>query len=109
MVSHEAVKLVEGYIVRLNFGERRVAYHHELGVGIKNNIFGNQAVGILIEIFRLRIKNIFWRRQPTDSFVGELLTELEADIWLAGAGRVNDSGFACLLWKYNEVYTLIIF
>ena len=82
----------------LFFGHER-----ELGVGEECYVWeGGSTRGE--PIIQLGLEDIFRGGEPEDLGLGMVRGVLEADEALPGAGRVNDSGFACFFQHGADVF-----
>lgn len=89
-----AVELVKNDGIRPEGSELAGRELHEPGIGHEGDIPGQPAVSRRTEILKLRLKNVFRGREPQHGPVRMILAVFEADKAFAGAGRVNDTGFA---------------
>lgn len=89
-----AVELVKNNGIRPEVSELVGRELHKSGIGHEGDIPRQPAVSRRPEILKLRLKNVFRGREPQHGPVRMILAVFEADKAFAGAGRVNDTGFA---------------
>ena len=96
-IEYNIGRLLRYYFVQLCL---RTAY--QFGVGIKMNICQRKIRVILFQALQLGLEDIFTGRKPDHDLLRVVLDQLERNIALSGAGRVNNSGFAVLLHHLNR-------
>ena len=79
-----------GRLLRCYFVQLRLRATHQFGVGIKVNVCQRKIRVVPFQAFQLGLKDIFTGRKPDHDLLRVVLDQLERNIALSGAGRMNN-------------------
>ena len=86
-----------GGLLRCYFAQLRLRTAHQFGVGVKVNIFQRKLRVVPFQALQLGLKDILTGRKPDHNLLRVVLDQLERNIALSGAGRVDNRSLAVLL------------
>ena len=86
-----------GRLLRCYFVQLRLRAAHQFGIGIKVNVCQRKIRVVPFQAFQLGLEDIFTGRKPDHDLLRVVLDQLERNIALSGAGRVDNRSLAVLL------------
>ena len=93
----EFIEYKIGRLLCRNFLQLCLRAAHQFGVGIKVNVCQRKIRVIPFQALQLGLKDIFTGRKPDHNLVRVVLDQLERNVALSGAGRMNNGSFAILV------------
>ena len=86
-----------GRLLRCYFVQLRLRATHQFGVGIKVNVCQRKIRVVPFQALQLGLEDIFTGRKPDHDLLRVVLDQLERNVALSGAGRVDNSSLAVLV------------
>jgi len=86
-----------GGLLRRNFLQLCLRTAHQFGIGIKVNVCQRKIRVVPFQALQLGLEDIFTGGKPDHDFLRVVLDQLERNVTLSGAGRVDNGSLAVLL------------
>ena len=86
-----------GRFLRCDIIQLRLGAAHQFGIGIKVNVCQRKIRVVPFQAFQLGLENIFTGRKPDHDLLRVVLDQLERNVALSSASRVDNGGLAILL------------